>query len=122
MLNIVSPRIRWRTIVPLSGLGILLALSAWGLAQCRPVGDAITELDLSTSDPSSARHKRCTMRCDSLHTEAKVAERARHRTAIRACGEDLECRKAEHRLCRENKRHIESDKKAASAPATTRAQ
>jgi len=83
-----------------------------GLSQCRPVADTITGVDLSSNDPSSARHKLCTTRCDSLHTDAKLAERDRHRAAIRACGGNTECRKAEHRLHRENRRRIEADKKA----------
>ena len=81
----------------LLSLAAALGLAAIGLSQCRAVSDTVTGLDLSSASAMKHGRNDCVRVCNDAFKTARAGELARHRQAVRDCGRDSACRKAEQR-------------------------
>ena len=108
MINHVTHRPRRRGIFALLVLGLFSTIL---LSQCRLVTDPSAGLPGVDFAPLSQRHKECTTKCDDQHRAAKAAALETHKLLIRGCGNDMECRRAEHDRYRAEKKQIEETKR-----------
>lgn len=97
MITLASRRSRVLTRAPRARGGLVLvtlALALGGLAAgCRAVPTRVAGVDAGAHgvDASAA----CVRRCAAEHHEFRRVERRRHVAALRACGRDDGCRRAE---------------------------
>ena len=99
-MNIDHRNPRLRRGFAFVALAAVLGLSAVGLNQCRMVDDTVTGVDVRSNgafNPGNA-HSKCVHQCNEKYKQCRRAEDARHKAAVRACGNDQACKKAEGRL------------------------
>lgn len=97
-------------ILKVIGLAAALGLVAVGLSQCRFVNDTVTGLDLKSATGLSAKSE-CVRSCNDAYKDAMKQETERHKTAMKACGKDKDCKHAEDALFKTNKSQIRDAKK-----------
>jgi hypothetical protein len=100
---------RIRRKVSFVAMAAVLGLSAIGLTQCRMTDDTITGVDINSSETFGS-HKTCTRKCDRTYKDASKAEEVRHRIALRQCGRNATCRKAENVKHKQLKEQIQKDR------------
>ena len=91
-------------------LAALLGASTIALSQCRMVSDNLTGVKSGAGTLSKRSH--CARKCNDDFEDALRAETIRHRAAMRACGHDSRCKRAENLLNESNEDDIVSDRKA----------
>jgi len=92
---------RLSRLLPLAALLVVLALSSLTLVHCRVVDERVTGVDLTTAAGD------CIKQCKVEFQEAMKAERARHKQALKECGEDPICRERENERYRNRVRELE---------------
>jgi len=101
---------RRRSRIQLLALTALLGMALIALSQCRNVSDKITGVDLSAPATLSGRSA-CTHKCNDQYKAAQNSEKARHQQALKACGNNKDCRQSESQKHQEMQRQIQEDKK-----------
>jgi hypothetical protein len=85
-------------------LAAVLGLSAVGLTQCRLVDDTVTGVDVRSNSGFLNAVSDCVHQCNEKFKACQKAEEARHKAALRACG-DAACKKAENKLHKDNQKN-----------------
>jgi len=88
---------RHRNTLKLLALAATLGIVLVGLAQCRAVPDTVTGVELSTGSGTLHSRNACVNKCNESYKAARSVEELRYRHALRGCGRDSACKKAEHR-------------------------
>lgn len=102
--------IQIRRTVKTVALTSLLGLATLGLSQCRMVSDNVTGVEIESTDTYNGRGKAdCVKRCNDEFKAAKRSEDARHKAAVRACGNDRVCKKDAGKLNKDNLKDIIRD-------------
>ena len=97
-MNIDHSNLRLRRGLTLVALATTLGLSVLGLTRCRVVEDTVTGVDVRSNSGFNDGHSDCVHQCNKKFKRCDKAEEARHTAAIRACGLDRACKRAENRL------------------------
>ena len=80
------------------------------MIQCRNIEDPAIGLQTGDYAPLSQKHKECTLRCDFAYRVAMDQALETHKLYIKGCGDDMDCRAAEHERYRIAKKVIEQQK------------
>ncbi len=87
-------RFQTRRVLKTVALISTLGLAVTGLSQCRMVNDNVTGVNLGGPQGVNSRSE-CVQGCNDKYRAAETAEDSRHDAALRACGGDKNCKKAE---------------------------
>jgi len=82
----------------LLALAAVLAVTAAALSRCRPVGDSVAGVDLTTANPKLNHRSDCVRQCNKDFNQAHTEEVERHAAALQDCAGDADCIAAENRF------------------------